>query len=99
MKDAYIQEIRNNPDKVDWIHISIHQKLSEDFIREFQDKVNWNCISYNQKLSENFIREFQDEVYWYCISEKQKLSEDFIRDKIKLIGFIFHITKNSLKVL
>jgi len=26
-------------DKVDWHHISIYQKLSEDFIREFQDYI------------------------------------------------------------
>ncbi len=52
----------NLQDKVDWDCISVYQKLSESFIREFQDKVNWYYISKSQKLSENFIQEFQDKV-------------------------------------
>ena len=64
----------------DWMRISARQKLSEDFIREFEDNVDWGCISANQKLSENFIREFQDKVNWLCISAQQKLSEAFIRE-------------------
>ena len=39
-----------------WHWISVHQKLSESFIRKFQDKVDWFYISSNQKLSETFIR-------------------------------------------
>ena len=65
---------------IDWNNISKHQKLSENFIREFQDKVNWCNISYKQKLSEEFIREFQDKFNWESISRNQKLSEDFIRE-------------------
>ena len=61
------------------MRISASQKLSEDFIREFEDNVDWGCISANQKLSENFIREFQDKVNWNWISKYQKLSESFIR--------------------
>ncbi len=67
-------------DKVNWNSISIHQILSESFIKEFKDKVNWNYISKNQKLSENFMREFKDEVSWINISYCQKLSLDFIRE-------------------
>src|SRR5574344_112363 len=66
--------------EVNWVCISIYQKLSEDFIREFQDNVDWNCISQSQKLSEDFIREFQNKVYWNWISQSQKLSENFIRE-------------------
>jgi hypothetical protein len=75
-----IEEIRNNPESTNWYYISTYQKLSEDFIREFQDKVSWNCISTYQKLSEDFIREFQHKVSWNNISRYQKLSEDFIRE-------------------
>ena len=67
-------------DKVNWDYISIYQKLSEDFIREFKNNVDWYRISFNQKLSEDFIREFQNKVYWEYISIYQKLSEDFIRE-------------------
>ena len=65
---------------VNWTLISKHQKLSEDFIREFKDEVAWTRISSYQKLSEEFIREFQDKVYWSHISSYQKLSESFIRE-------------------
>ena len=72
-----------------WYDISIHQNLSEDFIREFQDKVSWDCISKYQNLSESFIHEFQDKVDWNLISIYQKLSEDFIhefQDKVDWLG-------------
>ena len=65
---------------VSWSHISIYQKLSEKFIREFKDEVYWYNISKYQKLSENIIREFQDKVDWDYISLNQKLSEKFIRE-------------------
>ena len=67
-------------DDVNWYNISLCQKLSEDFIREFQDKINWDLISEFQKLSEEFIREFQVKFDWFYISEYQKLSEEFIRE-------------------
>jgi len=65
-------------DKVSWFWISIHQKLSEGFIREFKNKFDWGFISKYQKLSEGFIREFEDKVNWSNISMYQKLSEGFI---------------------
>ena len=67
-------------EEVDWYDISINQKLSEDFIREFKYKVNWDCISKRQTFSEEFIREFQDRVEWFYISVYQTLSESFIRE-------------------
>ena len=36
-----------------------YQKLSENFIREFQNKVHWAEISAQQTLSENFKKEFK----------------------------------------
>ena len=43
-------------DKINWTYISIYEKLSENFIREFKDKINWWIISRGQILSEDFIR-------------------------------------------
>jgi len=63
-----------------WLEISQHQKLSENFIKEFRNKVSWYYISRRQRLSENFIKEFRNKVSWYYISRYQKLSEDFIRE-------------------
>ena len=64
----------------EWKKISEHQKLSEDFIREFKDKVKWVLISWYQTLSGDFIREFKDNVNWYNISWYQTLSDEFIRE-------------------
>ena len=64
----------------DWVWLSKHEGLTEDFIRKFADKVDWDGISSYQHLSEGFIREFADRVDWYYISTCQHLSEDFIRE-------------------
>ena len=64
----------------DWVLLSKHEGLTEDFIRKFADKVDWEWISQYHHLSEDFIREFKDRVYWGCISSYQNLSEDFIRE-------------------
>ena len=45
--DCSVEEFK---DEVSWSNISIHQKLSLEFIREFQDKVNWTCISEYQNF-------------------------------------------------
>jgi hypothetical protein len=64
---------------VDWGLIS-ENRLSENFIREFQDYVVWDYVSGNSPLSENFIREFQDKFDWNVVSMDQVLSEPFIRE-------------------
>ena len=64
--------------EVNWGLISMHQKLSEDFIEKFQDKFDWYYISMHQKLPESFIEKFQNKVDWIRISVHQNLSEKFI---------------------
>ena len=49
---------------VDWLHISVYYKLSENFIREFQDKVDWYWVSKFQILSEDFKKEFKHKIKW-----------------------------------
>ena len=71
----------------DWMSVSAHKFLTEDFIREFADEVKWGYISTNQHLSEEFIREFADEVDWVGISLCQRLSEDFIREFKDEVGW------------
>ena len=86
---------------MNWGGISTNQKLSEDFIREYQDKVNWTSISEFQKLSEDFIREFQDKVKWNKIKKYQNLSENFIKEfssflsEYNLLKVIHHCGKNN----
>ena len=72
--------------EINWEMVSVHQDLSEDFIRKFSNKVCWRLISYQQTLSEDFIREFSKDVDWSGISYRQELSEDFIRECSNDIG-------------
>jgi hypothetical protein len=87
---------------MNWNCISIHQNLSEDFIREFKDKVDWINISTYQKLSEKFIKEFKDYVDWNCVSTYQKLSKKFIKEfnlKISEDNWLYKSTKYKLDKL
>ena len=84
--------------EIDWYYISATQKLSEEFIREFQDKVYWRLISNNQELSESFIREFKDKVYWSHISCYQKLSDEFCKEfniESTILNSVFHCGQYS----
>ena len=81
---------------IDWHYISKHQKLSENFIREFQDKVYWTYISCHQKLSEKFIIEFQDKINWTRISISQKLSDGFIREFQDYVNWFWISTSQKL---
>jgi len=67
-------------DRINWILISIHQKLSEDFIMEYKNLVDWHYISIHQPMSCAFIEQFSNRVDWEKITIHQKLSEDFIRE-------------------
>ena len=71
----------------DWMSVSAHKFLTEDFIREFANEVKWGYISAKQHLSEEFIREFADEVDWVGFSLCQRLSEDFIREFKNEVGW------------
>jgi len=46
--------------KVDWLWISKHQKLSEEFIEKHYNKVYWNDILEYQKLSEEFVEKYKN---------------------------------------
>ena len=72
-----IEEFKN---KVNWLYISINQKLSEDFIREFKDKVYWQYVSSNQNLSKDFILELKDRVNWYGIKKHQNITKKDIEE-------------------
>jgi hypothetical protein len=55
--------VKRFKDKVDWEWISIHQNLSEGFIRELKNEVDWCYISIYQNISKDFIKEFNLETY------------------------------------
>ena len=67
-----------------WIKISMHQELSENFIRNFANHLLWDrLIRYQKNITLDLIREFQDEfddVVWkeFCIGKK--LHNNVIRE-------------------
>jgi len=89
--DCSIDDFKNSKN-INWLDVSIFNKLSEDFIEKYKDKISWGYISAYQKLSENFIEKYKDKVDWSQISEYQKLSEDFIK-KFKDKVDWYHISK------
>ena len=91
-----IEEIRKDPNNVNWFEISAYYILSEDFIREFKDKVEWWNICLNRTiLSENFSREFQDKIDWYYISCTQNLSKLFIYEFYDKVYWSYLIKKHN----
>ena len=92
-----IEEFR---DKINWLYITHHKKLSEDFMREFQDKLYWPNVSFFQGFSEDFIREFKDKVDWYYISinKKLKLSLDFILEFEEKLKINYIVEKNNFSM-
>ena len=80
----------------EWIDISRHEYLEEEFIEKYQNKVDWYCVSKYQKLSEEFMKKYQNKVDWYCVSKCQKLSDVFI---IKMNEYIdYHNLKYNKNI-
>jgi len=67
-----------NKKLVNWYHISIYQKLSENFMDKHFKYLNKYNISAYQKLSESFIEKHFKDLDKYYISVYQKLSNEFI---------------------
>lgn len=63
---------------INWIVISTHQVLSEDFMHQFRNKLDWDMLSIKQTMSEEFIEKHEKYVDWYLISGWQELSNAFI---------------------
>jgi hypothetical protein len=81
-EEEEVRKVINKLDDYNWINISYYQKLSEDFIRQFQDKVHWRGISCHQKLSEEFIRQFKNKVDWFniCYNKDLQVSDKFCEE-------------------
>jgi len=80
---------------VDWVEVSMHSKLSEEFISRHEHEVNWDKISeWQRHLSEAFIRKYEDKVNWKQISQNQKLSEGFMSEFKDRIDW-FYVSKSQ----
>ena len=73
-----LEEIRDDPGKIYWDDIVNSQKLSEDFIKEFQNYLDWWTICFFQNLSKEFIIEFFDK-----LNLDYLINNEFISDEIK----------------
>jgi hypothetical protein len=71
----------------DWMRISSHEFLSEDFIDKYNKLVDWKSVSVHQRLSEAFIQSHKHLVCWDGISAYQKLSEQFICKNKNLVNW------------
>jgi hypothetical protein len=74
-------------DRVDWSNISFRQKLSEDFIREFEDYVDWGYISEYQTLSGDFILDFEDNIDMDKVLRKYPIPEKIIRKFVERVNW------------
>ena len=62
-----------------WETITKHQKLSEQFMRDFNHKLDWRYLPVYQEMSEAFIKAYADK-FWWGDFPYEKLSEDFISE-------------------
>lgn len=57
-----IQRYENYKEDVDWVRLSYHEDLTEDFMRRNQERLNWNFLSSHQIMTDEFVGEFEDRV-------------------------------------
>jgi 3-methyladenine DNA glycosylase Tag len=86
--------IRKNKDKVYWINISKYQKLSEDFIIEFQDSIQFEWLIENKEL-ENYSESFQRFILMKIIDLKEKK----LYYKVHIIPFLTKYMKEQYEKL
>jgi len=71
-----LEEIRDDPGKMDWRDLCQEQNLSEDFIKEFQNYLDWWTICFFQNLSKEFIIEFFDKIKFQAIIRNNMISDE-----------------------
>ena len=57
-----INRYEDYKESIDWVRLSYHEELTEDFMRNHQDLLDWNFLSSHQEMSEEFVQEFSDRV-------------------------------------
>ena len=99
--------IKNSEEELtgfDWLTISLKDKLSEEFIREFQDNVIWQYICEHQTLSKDFLNEFKDRIIWSCYFVSKEVEYEIMKsfilktDYTSLDSFeTLHLSNNQRK--
>ena len=57
-----IERYENYKEDIDWVRLSYHEDLTEDFMRRNQDRLDWNFLSSHQIMTDEFVGEFEDRV-------------------------------------
>lgn len=55
-----IDFIRQNPDQVNWLYLTVWKEMDESFMREFRDYLDWKLISKYQNFNKDFEREIEN---------------------------------------
>ena len=66
-----------------WEEITVHSKLSEDFIREYKEKLNLSSVIYHQKVSKDFLREIMlecDDIFWRNFSSSDSINNTYFNE-------------------
>ncbi|HUS49309.1 MAG TPA: hypothetical protein VMZ91_04045 [Candidatus Paceibacterota bacterium] len=85
--DCSVEEFKRKASGVDhfggiWLKITLDDKLSEDFIREYPDRVQWFCLGNHYRFSDKFIEDFKSEINWKILSWNNEFPDSFL-DKYK----------------
>lgn len=85
----------------DWSVICLHQKLSEEFIRNHFDNIQQCmyelCIS--QELSVEFIQEYQDIIKWNALARNEHLTLEIIHTFYEKLAAYLEIKKEDSQEL
>jgi len=79
-----IEYARAHPMRINWFQLSKDDKLSEEFIKEFQFYLNWVNISQYQRLSYDFIYEFKNHII-VCDNIKQCIKNNQATKTLQLV--------------
>jgi len=80
LSEPFIEKIINdykpfnnvNINKIIWRNITIHQKLSEQFMEKYKDRIWWKYVYSNQKLSSQFIDKYRHKIFNNTIKHGKK---------------------------
>jgi len=87
LTEKIIKKCEEDPNDVDWDHLSKYTNLPESFIEKYKKYINWDIICTFQKLSEPFIEKHINNINWGNISCSQELSGDFIEKYKKYVNW------------
>ena len=89
LSEDFMREFKDAP-FLCWGSISLHQKMSMEFIKEFKEKISWQNLVSNKYikpiLNEEFIQEFDDKLNRCFLvfdngEREQRFSYDYVEER------------------